>query len=295
MKKTLLLFFSLFLFACSSDNKEEGKEEINPPLKATPYYILAADLVRFVGNEGVPDFKFNEKFLREKKIKAISLTEKIIRNTAPDDTITTDPAMIWLIDSIGKVKELQLFNQLHNKVQTEYYILPEELPALAAKKDFDANNSAVTIYAYDKGALKLEVRTEPTNADTTKYFYSAGKIDSVNVIALSGKKVGVRFSYFKSGALQNRIVIESGNKVPVKDWDYIYDSDGNLKSIKEKNADGGTYYFQWDKEGKMIYSEYKLDKIGYKKTYTYDGNGFLEKVEVEFPAFKRILIFGYAK
>jgi YD repeat-containing protein len=291
----LILLFNLFLcVSCSNDSTEE-KREAEEKFQARPY-VLNVDVARFIGNTAIPDFRFDEKFLREKRIKGISAVEKTVLSSKPADTVKVSPGMVWLVDSTGATKELQIYDTRGTRAHSEYFILPEELPLLA-QKNIDAERSAATIYFYDEKVLKQEIRTEPTNADTTKYFYDKeNRVDSVSVSSIADGKFYIRFYYDEEGRLVRREVRQPNVLAPMKNWEYAYDADGSLKSITEKNNEGGVYIFKWDIEGKLTAVEYIVNKMPvFKKTYEYDSNGLLTAVRLITLEASSVFEFGYAR
>ncbi len=289
-----LLLFVFICFSCGNekDVPDQPKKQV---LELRPY-MLNSDITRFIGNISVPDFRFNEDFLRAGKIKLVSCSEKSVMKSKPTDTISLAPAIVWLIDSLGKTKEMQLFNSAGAKIHSEFFLLPEEVQLLNAK-DVDLNNSAATVYFYENRELKAELRTEPQNSDTTKYYYTpAGKIDSISIHSMNQPTFYIKFFYGEGGTLKRRIVKQLNAGVIDKDWEYVYDSDGMLKSIIEKNADGGVYNFKWDIEGKLNYVDYLLNEIYiFKKFYDYDRNGFLTSAWLEAPEGVTMFTFDFAR
>ncbi|MBC7864243.1 MAG: hypothetical protein IAF38_14795 [Bacteroidia bacterium] len=303
MSLFILLSFStlsvLFL-SCGSEKTELAEENKIPPVKIPPAaYLLDVEISRFIGNDAVPDFKFNADFVKQQKLKKIICFEHDVVFARPKDTLTYKPRYIWVLSPEGVTKELHFFGANREKLHSEYYLYENEIQSLAAR-NIDLELSAVTIFKYKdslsqgQGNLIRETRTEPETADTTSYYYTKGFADSLKISSFSGTGFYIKFFRYDNGVVKQRIVKEISKKEIVKEWTYNYDADGNLTTIEESNADGGIYSFLWDTKGRISFIEYRQqNKLLFSKTMTYDNAGFLKTIVLEDEGGRRIFEFIY--
>jgi YD repeat-containing protein len=289
-----------FLFSCGTEKIGQENKDETPPLKNAPVaYSLDADMSRFIGNDAVPDFKFNPQFISEHQIKNVICFERAVACSKPADTLRYKPRYIWVFDSAGVAKELHFFGADKEKLHSEYYLNESEIKYLALR-GIDVERSAVTVYKYRDSLsrqpqnLVQEIRTEPESADTTTYYYSNGLADSLKVSAFNGAGFYIKFYRYKNGVLKQRLVKETGKKEIVKNWLYKYNAAGNVIEIEETNEDGGVYSFNWDLKGRIAFIDYKQKgQLLFSKTMTYDDEGFLKSIVLDDGMSKRILDYIY--
>ncbi|MBC7864188.1 MAG: hypothetical protein IAF38_14520 [Bacteroidia bacterium] len=295
-RNTFLLFLcavtGLLFFSCSSDVVVEEKPNFDSlkkkssvsegPDRTYQYkpQLFKIDLLEFKLNKDDLPFPFNEKYLKEKRIKTISMTMKM-----KEGSYNTTGDFVWEINPDGQIVKESKMNgrRIENSVEKNYVKgLLDEVNILNPGDKFQSAIKKVK-YQYANNKL-MTVYDILENSDTveTNYRYDNARIIEKIISEKKGITGSSYYSYFE-GRL---------SKVEFYNGDTIQDS-----------RKGGIHTYTYTRKGKLLYGDhwypgisndsyiFEFDEEDRLKEITYKI--FLKKEELKIPGKTKSYRFEY--